>query len=332
MTRLLEVRDLVKHYPIRRGLFGQPDYVHALDGVSLSVESGELVALVGESGSGKTTLARCLLGLVRPTSGAILLDGEDLTAARGKDLRAFRRRVQPVFQDPYASLDPRWTVAATIREPLDAFEIGTPAERETRVGQLLDRVGLSARMATRRPHELSGGQRQRVGIAAALALDPELIVADEPVSALDVSVQAQILNLLSELNRDLGVAIVLITHDLAVVEHVCDRAVVLYLGRVVEEGPIESLFGDPEHPYTRALMAAIPYPDPGRRLTTAPVPGEIPSPIHPPPGCRFHTRCPLVIERCRTDVPALEPYAPRHLAACHVAAAQRQLASPVVGA
>jgi len=323
MTALLEARQIVKHFPVRQRLFGQPDVVHALDGVDLAVAPGELVALVGESGSGKTTLARCVLGLTRPTAGSILLDGSQVSWSDKAALRAFRRRVQPVFQDPFASLDPRWSIAQTIREPLDAYGIGSPKERDTRVSELLDRVGLPGRFASRRPHELSGGQRQRVGIAAALALGPDLIVADEPVSALDVSVQAQILNLLSELNESLGVAIMLITHDLAIVEHICDRAVVLYLGRVAEEGPVDQLFGDPEHPYTRALMAAIPYPDPTRRLETATVAGEIPSPIHPPPGCRFHTRCPVAIERCRLEEPALELYGPSHRAACHVSLIQR---------
>ena len=317
MIPLLEARGLVKHYPIRHGLFGQPVLVHALDGVDLSVAAGELVALVGESGSGKTTLARCVLGLVRPTAGSLHLGGEDVTEARGRALRGFRRRVQPVFQDPYASLDPRWPVSSTIREPLDAYGIGTSQEREARVAALLDLVGLPARTATRRPHELSGGQRQRVGIAAALALDPDLIVADEPVSALDVSVQAQILNLLSELNRELGVAILLITHDLAIVEHICDRAVVLYLGRVAEEGPVDVLFAHPEHPYTRALMAAIPYPDPARRIESAIVSGEVPSPIHPPLGCRFHTRCPIAIDECRVDIPEWREAEPGHWVACH---------------
>jgi oligopeptide transport system ATP-binding protein len=319
VTALLEVTDLVKHFPLHRGLGGKPAVVHALDGVSLRVDAGEMIALVGESGSGKTTLARCILGLTAATSGRIVLDGADVTTARGNDLRAFRRRVQPVFQDPYASLDPRWPIARTVREPLDAYGIGTPAEREARVAELLDRVGLGARLAARRPHELSGGQRQRVGIAAALALQPDLIVADEPVSALDVSVQAQILNLLAELHRDLGIAIVLITHNLAVVEHVCDRAIVLYLGRIAEEGPVTDLFADPEHPYTQGLMASIPYPDPARRLTVAPVRGEVPSPIDPPAGCRFHPRCPAAIDVCRVDQPELTPFGPGHRAACHVA-------------
>ena len=323
MTVLLEARDVVKHFPLHGGLFGQKDVVHALDGVSFSIEAGEFVALVGESGSGKTTLARCILGLAEPTSGSIILEGQDLTKARGRALAGFRRRVQPVFQDPYASLDPRWSIGHTIREPLDAYGIGTAREREARVTQLLDQVGLTSRFADRRPHELSGGQRQRVGIAAALALEPDLIVADEPVSALDVSVQAQILNLLSELNQSLGVAILLITHDLSVVEHVCDRAVVLYLGRVAEEGRVSALFADPEHPYTSGLMAAIPYPDPSRPIDTTGVGGEIPSPIHPPAGCRFHTRCPVAIERCSRDEPELENHATDHRVACHVSQARR---------
>jgi peptide/nickel transport system ATP-binding protein/oligopeptide transport system ATP-binding protein len=323
MSPLLEVRDLVKHFTIRRGMFGPPSTVHALDGVSLTVEAGEMVALVGESGSGKTTLARCILGLASPTSGSILLRGEDVTASRGAALRDFRRHVQPVFQDPYASLDPRWPIARTIREPLDAYGVGTPADRDARVTDLLERVGLPSRLASRRPHELSGGQRQRVGIAAALALGPDLIVADEPVSALDVSVQAQILNLLAELHRDLGIAIILITHNLAVVEHVCDRAVVLYLGRVAEEGPVSELFGDPEHPYTQALMASIPYPDPTRPLVPSLARGEVPSPIDPPAGCRFHPRCLYVTDRCRVEEPALSVFGRGHRAACHVAQERR---------
>ncbi len=316
---LLQVRGLVKHFPAPGALLGSNAVVHALDGVDLEIAPGELVAVVGESGSGKTTLARCILGLARPTSGEIRFHDEEVTHLRGAARREFRRRVQPIFQDPYASLDPRWSIARTIREPLDAFGIGTSAHREATVDRLLDRVGLSSRLGTRRPHELSGGQRQRVGIAAALALDPELIVADEPVSALDVSVQAQILNLLSELQRDLGLAMILITHNLAVVEHICDRASVLYLGRLAEEGPIERLFRAPEHPYTKALMAAIPYPDPRRRLVKADILGEIPSPIHPPAGCRFHPRCPIAIARCGTDVPEPTVFGPGHRAACHVA-------------
>lgn len=317
---LLEVRGLVKHFPVRGSLVRSSDVVHALDGIDLDVVPGELLAIVGESGSGKTTLARCILGLTRATGGEIRFHGEDVTHLRGSARREFRRRVQPVFQDPYASLDPRWPIAKTIREPLDAFRIGTSAERDARVASLLDRVGLPGRFANRRPHELSGGQRQRVGIAAALALDPELIVADEPVSALDVSVQAQILNLLSELQRDLGLAVILITHNLAVVEHICDRAAVLYLAQLAEVGPIDQLFSDPEHPYTQTLMSAIPFPDPERRTAGLGIRGEIASPIHPPDGCRFHPRCPVAVDRCRTDPPELTSFGPTHRAACHVAA------------
>jgi len=324
VTPLLEVRDLVKEFPIRHSLRGTATVVHALDGVSLSIAPGEAVAVVGESGSGKTTLARCILGLTPPTGGAIVLDGVEVTRGDGRALRAFRRQVQPVFQDPYASLDPRWSVARTVREPLDAYAIGSVADREARVGTLLDLVGLTARMAPRRPHELSGGQRQRVGIAAALALEPRLIVADEPTSALDVSVQAQILNLLAGLQRELGIAILLITHNLAVVEHICDRALVMYLGRLVEEAPVPALFADPRHPYTSALMAAIPYPDPSRRLPQTVLRGEVPSPIDPPPGCHFHTRCPVAIDICAVQRPATTQFGPAHRAACHVAAVAAQ--------
>jgi len=321
MTPLLEVRDLVKEFPIRHSLRGAATVVHALEGVSMSIAPGEAVAVVGESGSGKTTFARCVLGLTPPTSGAISLDGAPVERGDSAALRAFRRRVQPVFQDPYASLDPRWSVARTVREPLDAYALGSPTERDSRVTKLLDLVGLSARMAARRPHELSGGQRQRVGIAAALALEPQLLVADEPTSALDVSVQAQILNLLSDLQRELGIAILLITHNLAVVEHICDRALVMYLGRLVEEAPVPDLFADPRHPYTGALMAAIPYPDPARRLPASVLRGEVPSPIDPPSGCHFHTRCPVAIDICSTRKPAMTTFGPAHQAACHVAAA-----------
>lgn len=316
---ILEVQDLVKEFPIRHDLRGRATVVHALDGVSLTVAPGESVAVVGESGSGKTTLARCVLGLTQPTAGTIRVGGRALTTSQA-DLRAIRRQVQPVFQDPYASLDPRWSVARTIREPLDAFHIGTPAERDARVAALLDLVGLSARMASRRPHELSGGQRQRVGIAAALALEPRLIVADEPTSALDVSVQAQILNLLADLQREMGIALLLITHNLAVVEHLCDRVLVLYLGRLVEQASVPELFAGARHPYSQALLEAIPLPDPAHRLPPVVIRGEIPSPIDPPPGCHFHTRCPLAIEVCTSIRPAMTSFGPTHLAACHVAA------------
>jgi oligopeptide/dipeptide ABC transporter ATP-binding protein len=318
---LLQVRGLVKRFPVEGGLFGHHAVVHAVDGVDLDVHPGEVLAVVGESGSGKSTLARCVLRLVDPTAGSIIFDGEDVTRVKGARLARFRQRVQPVFQDPFSSLDPRWRVGRSVREALDAFGIGSKEEREARVRDLLDRVGLNPAHTNRRPYELSGGQRQRVGIAAALAPAPDLIVADEPVSALDVSVQAQVLNLLAELQRDLGLAIVFVAHDLAVVEHISHRVAVMYLGKIVELGSTEQLFRRPQHPYTKALLEAIPYPDPSRRVRTAPLVGEIPSPITPPAGCRFHTRCPVAIDVCRTEQPLFTQFDDGHLAACHVARA-----------
>jgi oligopeptide transport system ATP-binding protein len=324
---LLEVRGLVKHFPAEHGLLGRRAVVHAVDGVDLEVRCGEVLAVVGESGSGKSTLARCVLRLIALTSGSVVFDGEDVTRIRGAHLARFRQRVQPVFQDPFSSLDPRWRVGRSVREALDAFEIGTREERDARVLDLLDRIGLSPAHADRRPHELSGGQRQRVGIAAALAPAPDLIVADEPVSALDVSVQAQVLNLLAELQRDLGLAILFVAHDLAVVQHVSHRVAVMYLGKIVELGSTEQVFKNPQHPYTKALLDAIPYPDPSRRVRAAGLEGEIPSPITPPTGCRFHTRCPVAIERCSTEEPAFTQFDDGHLAACHVARAALQEAA-----
>ena len=324
---LLEVRGLVKHLPAEHGLLGRHAVVHAVDGVDLEVRRGQVLAVVGESGSGKSTLARCVLRLIAPTAGSIVFDGEDVTRIRGAHLARFRQRVQPVFQDPFSSLDPRWRVGRSVREALDAFGIGTREERDARVLDLLDRIGLSPAHADRRPHELSGGQRQRVGIAAALAPAPDLIVADEPVSALDVSVQAQVLNLLAELQRDLGLAILFVAHDLAVVQHISHRVAVMYLGKIVELGSTEQVFTDPQHPYTKALLEAIPYPDPSRRVRAAGLEGEIPSPITPPTGCRFHTRCPVAIERCTTEEPAFTQFDDGHLAACHVARAALEQAA-----
>jgi oligopeptide/dipeptide ABC transporter ATP-binding protein len=323
---ILEVRGLVKHFSADRGLFGRGAVVHAVDGVDLEVRPGEVLALVGESGSGKSTLARCVLRLIEPTEGRVVFDGEDVTALKRRMLSRFRQRVQPVFQDPYSSLDPRWRVGRSIREALDAYGIGTPTERVARVTALLELVGLDPSLAERHPHELSGGQRQRVGIAAALAPKPDLIVADEPVSALDVSVQAQVLNLLARLQRDLGLAILFVAHDLAVVEHISHRVAVMYLGRIVETGSMEQVFRDPRHPYTQALLAAIPQPDPDVRLTVPRFAGEIPSPIEPPAGCRFHTRCPVAIDICRSVDPESTRFAPGHVAACHVAKARMEAA------
>jgi oligopeptide transport system ATP-binding protein len=319
---ILHVEGLVKHFPTDRGFLSSGAVVHAVDEVDLEIRPGEVLAVVGESGSGKSTLARCVLRLIDPTAGRIVFDGRDVTTLKGRQLAWFRQQVQPVFQDPYSSIDPRWRVGHSVAESLDAFSIGTRAERSARAVDLLDRVGLDPSFARRRPHELSGGQRQRVGIAAALAPEPRLIVADEPVSALDVSVQAQVLNLLAELQRDLGLAMLFVAHDLAVVEHISHRTAVMYLGKIVETGPTERVFRDPRHPYTKALLEAIPHPDPERPLVGSALEGEIPSPIAPPSGCRFRTRCPVAIERCTTEEPAMTVFGTGHTAACHVARAE----------
>jgi oligopeptide/dipeptide ABC transporter ATP-binding protein len=319
---ILEVSGLVKHFHADRSMFGSGAKVHAVDDVDLEIRPGEVLAVVGESGSGKSTLARCVLRLIDPTAGRVVFDGRDVTDLKGRRLAGFRQQVQPVFQDPFSSIDPRWRVGRSVSEALAAFGIGTKLERRDRVLDLLDRVGLDPSLANRHPHELSGGQRQRVGIAAALAPSPRLIVADEPVSALDVSVQAQVLNLLADLQRDLGLAILFVAHDLAVVEHISHRTAVMYLGKIVETGPTATVFRDPRHPYTKALLESIPYPDPQRPLTGSPLQGEIPSPIAPPSGCRFRTRCPVAIERCATDEPAMTMFGTGHTAACLVAEAE----------
>jgi oligopeptide/dipeptide ABC transporter ATP-binding protein len=323
---ILEVTGLVKHFRADHAMFGGRATVHAVDGVDLEIRPGEVLAVVGESGSGKSTLARCVLRLIDPTEGCVVFDGRDVTALKGRQLAGFRQQVQPVFQDPFSSIDPRWRVGRSVGEALAAFGLGSKQERRARVLDLLDRVGLDPSLANRHPHALSGGQRQRVGIAAALAPSPRLIVADEPVSALDVSVQAQVLNLLADLQRDLGLAILFVAHDLAVVEHISHRTAVMYLGKIVETGPTETVFRDPQHPYTKALLEAIPHPDPGRPITGFPLEGEIPSPVAPPSGCRFRTRCPVAIERCATDEPAMTVFGTGHTAACHVAEAEQRRA------
>jgi oligopeptide/dipeptide ABC transporter ATP-binding protein len=316
----VEVTDLRKYFPVRGGLFRRVvAQIKAVDGVSLVVNPGQTLGLVGESGCGKSTLGRTILRLQEPTSGAIRFAGEDITRLSRKELLPWRRRMQVVFQDPYGSLSPRRTVAQTVREPLDVHRVGTAAERQSRVAELLDVVGLSPKAAGRYPHEFSGGQRQRVGIARALALNPQFIVADEPVSALDVSVQSQVLNLISRLQRERGIAFLFISHDLAVIQHVSDHIGVMYLGKLVELAPAGELFRTPLHPYTEALLSAVPQV--GRQGRSRIVlSGDVPSPRAPPAGCPFHTRCPKVMDACRTTPPALKSPAgdTTRTVACHL--------------
>jgi len=315
---LLEVSGLAKHFPVRGGLFRRViGQVRAVDGVDLAVNEGETLGLVGESGCGKSTLGRTILRLQEPTAGTIRFAGEDLTRLDRQALLPWRRQMQAVFQDPYGSLSPRRTVAQTIREPLDVHRVGAPAERTARVAELLEVVGMAPAAASRYPHEFSGGQRQRVGIARALALNPRFIVADEPVSALDVSVQSQVLNLIRRLQQDLRIAFLFISHDLAVIQHVSDRIGVMYLGRIVESGPAAAIFREPLHPYTEALLSAVPQVDTAGRARIV-LSGDVPSPRDPPPGCPFHARCPRVMARCRTEAPLLKPATPGHEVACHL--------------
>jgi oligopeptide/dipeptide ABC transporter ATP-binding protein len=316
---LLEVTGLARHYAVKRGLVlaKTVGVVRAVDGISFAVNRGETLALVGESGCGKSTTARLVLRLIDPTAGSVHFEGADITALTGEKLRKLRRRMQIVFQDPFASLNPRMTVGEILEEPLIVHGIGDREQRRARVAQLLNLVGLADFHAQRYPHEFSGGQRQRIGIARALAVEPALIVCDEPVSALDVSIQAQVINLLKDLQTRLGLSYLFIAHDLAVVKHTADRIAVMYLGQIVEIASKDALFSDPRHPYTRTLLAAIPRPDPHRDRDRPVAGGDVPSPMNPPPGCRFHTRCPFVIERCRVEMPALRPWNDGHLTACH---------------
>jgi oligopeptide/dipeptide ABC transporter ATP-binding protein len=303
-TPLLDVRDLAVHFPVRKGVFARvAARVRAVDGISFEIAPGETLALVGESGCGKTTAGRAVLRLLEPSAGEICFEGADLLAMKAAELRAVRRRMQLVFQDPYASLNPRMTIGEILGEPLRVHGIARRSELDDRVAALLERVGLQASYRSRYPHEFSGGQRQRVGVARALALEPKLIVCDEAVSALDVSVQAQILNLLQDLQDEYGLSYLFISHDLSVVEHIADRVAVMYLGRFVELAPVAELFREPQHPYTQALMSANPIPDPGSTVDRILLEGDVPTPIHPPPGCRFHTRCPRVMDTCRSAEP-----------------------------
>jgi peptide/nickel transport system ATP-binding protein/oligopeptide transport system ATP-binding protein len=322
MTAALEVRDLVKHYPFRRGwsASGERGVVRAVDGVSFALPRGETLALVGESGCGKSTIAKLILRLLEPTAGAVLLQGRDLAGMEGERLRQARRNIQMVFQDPFASLNPRLTAAEIVGEPLVNFGLGDSIARAGRVDALLDRVGLACHQRDRYPHQFSGGQRQRLGIARALALNPAVVVADEPVSALDVSVQAQILNLLVDLQRDFGLSYLFISHDLGVVDYVSSTVAVMYLGTIVEMAPRQRFFAAAAHPYSRALLDAVPAPDPARRRRRQLMQGEVPTASSLPSGCRFRTRCPLATSLCAEVSPPLVEIAPQHTVACHFAA------------
>ena len=320
---LLEVRDLVKHFPVGGGFLSRSEgVVRAIEGISFTLHRGETLGLVGESGCGKTTTGRCILRLERPTSGQILFEGTDLATKSEQQLREMRRHMQVIFQDPYSSLNPRMTIGQIIAEPLKVHRLVTSKSGRTdRVRELLTQVGLLPQHADRYPHQLSGGQRQRVGIARALAMEPSLIICDEPVSALDVSIQAQIINLLEELQSRLGLTYLFIAHDLSVVRHISDRVVVMYLGKIVEIADRQTLYEAPVHPYTRALLSAVPIPDPKLEATRerTVLRGEVPSPLTPPGGCVFHPRCPIAEARCSAEIPRLREIHPGHWGACHLA-------------
>ncbi len=314
---LLTASHLKKYYPVARGFFGKPDYVRAVDDVSFTLEQGETLGLVGESGCGKSTLARLLLRLEDSTEGSILLDGVEMTGVRGEELRRMRGKFQMIFQDPYGSLNPRMSIFSILEEALKLHTKLDAAGRDKRIRELMKLVGLNPDYAMRYPHQFSGGQRQRIGIARALAVNPSFIIADEPVSALDVSVQAQIVNLLQDIQKQTGVAFLFIAHDLAVVEHICHRIMVMYLGRIMEIGPSEELCSGPLHPYSLALLSSVPQIDQSRRRDRIILKGDVPSPLNPPSGCRFHTRCPFAQPRCATEIPALQEVSPGRFCACH---------------
>lgn len=317
---LLQVKGLSKYFPIHGGLFStEVGRVHAVDGVSFGIAAGETLGMVGESGCGKSTTGRCILRLIEPSGGEVRFNGQDVTAMNAKALRELRRDMQIIFQDPFASLNPRMTVEAIVGEALTIHQLTrSPAEYQARVVELLETVGLNADHMRRFPHEFSGGQRQRIGIARALAVSPKLIVCDEPVSALDVSIQAQVINLLEDLQAKMGLTYLFIAHDLSVVEHISNRVAVMYLGRVVEIAPARDLYTRPKHPYTEALLSAVPIPDPKAKKQRIVLTGDVPNPVNRPSGCHFHTRCPKAMERCKVEDPALKVVGIQHQAACHL--------------
>ncbi|SDN94647.1 peptide/nickel transport system ATP-binding protein [Paenibacillus sp. yr247] len=315
---LLEVKGLTKHYVSKKGLWGAKKTVRAVNGIDLTLYNGEVVSIVGESGCGKSTLGRCVLRLIEPSAGSVHFEGSNILEMDNKSLRAVKRDMQFVFQDPYASLNPRSTVEDILMVPLEVHRIGDKIERRQKVQRMMDIVGLSKQHLKRYPHEFSGGQRQRIGIARALILQPKLIIADEPVSALDVSVQAQILNLMQDLKEEFKLTYMFISHDLSVVRHISDRVAVMYLGKIVEIADKNSLYSDPQHPYTKALLSSVPVPDPEAKKERILLEGDVPSPSNPPSGCTFHTRCPFAFEACKTVEPTLKPLSDERMVACHL--------------
>lgn len=318
MEKLIEVKNLKKWFSTGSSTYKKKESVKAVDGVSLYIGKKEILSLVGESGCGKTTCGKTILQILNPTDGTIYFNGQDITHLRKKEMLKYRKRMMIIYQDPFGSLDPRMTIGSTIAEPMEVHNIFSKKEREERVVEIMGKVGLLPDQINRYPHEFSGGQRQRIGIARALATNPEFIVADEPVSALDVSIQAQIINLLKDLQEEFGLTLLFVAHDLSVVKHISDRVAVMYLGKIVETAPKKELFNNPQHPYTKALLSAIPVPDPKQRKKGQILAGDVPSPINPPLGCRFHTRCPFVRNICKEEEPKLICTNKKHFVACHI--------------